>query len=256
MRRIFLCILILVLCALGAQNYRLYLKEGGHHMVREHKVEGDRVRYYSVERGDWEEIPISFVDLNKTQKELGDREDSRKQEKQMLAEEAAVEREMRRIVASMPEEPGLFRLGPDNKVITMKLAESTLVMDKKRQVMKMLSPIPMVAGKSTVELAGEKSEHVYSERRPEFYLRLSKTQQFALIKLTPKKGGRIVEVVQTMPVTNERMEERKELEIFRQQLDEGLYKVWPQADLPAGEYAWIEFTDGQVNLMIWDFRIE
>jgi hypothetical protein len=42
----------------------------------------------------------------------------------------------------------------------------------------------------------------------------------------------------------------------RHQLDEGLCKVWPQGDLPVGEYAWIEFTDGQVNLMIWDFRIE
>lgn len=256
MRRIFLCILILVLSALGAQNYRLYLKEGGHHMVREHKVDGDRVRYYSVERGDWEEIPLSFIDLKKTLKELGDREDSRKQEKQMLAEEAAVEREMRRIVASIPEEPGLFRLGPENKIITMKLAESTLVVNKRRQVMKLLSPIPIVAGKSTVELTGEKSEHVYSDRRPEFYLRLSKTQQFALIQLTPKKGGRIVEVVQSIPVSKELIEERKEIEIFRQQLDEGLYKVWPQADLPVGEYALIEFTDGQVNLMIWDFRIE
>jgi hypothetical protein len=62
--------------------------------------------------------------------------------------------------------------------------------------------------------------------------------------------------VQSIPVSKELIEERKEIEIFRQQLDEGLYKVWPQADLPVGEYALIEFTDGQVNLMIWDFRIE
>jgi hypothetical protein len=32
--------------------------------------------------------------------------------------------------------------------------------------------------------------------------------------------------------------------------------MWPQEDLTAGEYAWVEFTDGEVNLMIWDFRIE
>jgi hypothetical protein len=256
MRRLFLCILILVLTVLGAQNYRLYLKEGGHHLVREHKVDGDRVRYYSVERGDWEEIPISFVDLKKTEAELGTRESAAKQERQLIAEEAAAERELRRIVASIPEEPGLFKLGPDNKIITLKLAESTIVTDKKRQALKLLSPIPIVAGKSTVELTGEKSSTIYSERRPEFYLRLSKTQQFALIQLTPKKGARIVEVVQSIPVSKERLEERKELEIFRQQLDEGLYKVWPQADLPVGEYALIEFTEGQVNLMIWDFRIE
>jgi len=256
MRRIFLSFLIMALMAVGAQNYRLYLKEGGHHLVREHKVDGDRVRYYSVERGDWEEIPAELLDLKKTMKELGAREDSSKQERQMEAEEAALERETRRIVASIPEDSGLYRVGEDKKIITLKLAESTMVTDKKRQALKLLSPIPIVAGKSTVELSGEKSSTIYSERRPEFYLRLSKPQQFALVQLTPKKGARIVEVVQLIPVSKERMEQRKELEIFRQQLDEGLYKLWPQADLAAGEYAWIEFTDGQVNLMIWDFRIE
>lgn len=256
MRRFFLSILLLALIAVAAQNYRLYLKDGGHHTVREHKVDGDRIRYYSIERGDWEEIPLELVDLKKTEKELGAREQSARNERQMEAEEAAVEREMRRIVASMPEEPGLYKLDAQNKIVGLKLAESTLVTDKKRQTLKLLSPIPIVAGKSTVELAGERSATIYSERRPEFYIRLSKPQQFALIQLTPKKGARIVEVVQTIPVSKEKFEERKELEIFRQQLDEGLYKVWPQADLAAGEYAWIEYTDGQVNLMIWDFRIE
>ena len=256
MRRFFLSILLLALIAVAAQNYRLYLKDGGHHTVREHKVDGDRIRYYSIERGDWEEIPLELVDLKKTEKELGTREQAVRNERKMEAEEAAVEREMRRIVASMPEEPGLYKLDAQNKVVGLKLAESTLVTDKKRQTLKLLSPIPIVAGKSTVEPAGERSATIYSERRPEFYIRLSKPQQFALIQLTPKKGARIVEVVQTIPVSKEKFEERKELEIFRQQLDEGLYKVWPQADLAAGEYAWIEYTDGQVNLMIWDFRIE
>ncbi len=256
MRQIFLSILVFTLALLAAQNYRLYLKEGGHHLVREHEVEGDRVRYYSIERGDWEEIPLNMVDLKRTKSELSKRDESAKSERDMVAAEAAVERENRRIVASIPEDPGLFRLDSAGKIVSLKLAESVIVTDKKRQALKVLSPIPIFAGKSTVELAGEKSGTIYSERRPEFYLRLSKTQQFALIRLTPKKGGRIVEVVQTVPVSNEKMEERKELEIFRQQLEEGLYKLWPQADLAAGEYAWIEFTDGQVNLMIWDFRIE
>ncbi|MFN8688147.1 MAG: hypothetical protein ACK50U_19325 [Acidobacteriota bacterium] len=256
MGRFLQSILIMALTAVAAQNYRLYLKDGGHHMVREHKVEGDRVRYYSVERGDWEEIPLELIDLKKTQQELSVREESARKERQVVAEEAALEREMRRIVASIPEEPGLYKLGNDGKIITLKLAESTLVTDKKRQTLKLLSPIPIVAGKSTVELAGERAAIAYAERRPEFYLRLSKPQQFALVQLTPKKGARIVEIVQSIPVSKERFEERKELEIFRQQLDEGLFKVWPQADLTMGEYAWIEFTEGQVNLMIWDFRIE
>ncbi len=256
MRRFFLSLLIMALALAAAQSYRLYLKDGGHHMVREHKVEGDRVVYYSVERGDWEEIPAELIDLTKTQKELGAREESRKQEREVIADEAKMEREMRRIVASIPEEPGMYRLGADNKVIPLTLAESSIVTDKKRQVLKLLSPIPLVAGKATVELNGEMAAFVVNEKRPEVYLRLSKPQQFGLVKLTPKKGARVVEVVQIIPISKENYEERQELEIFRQQLGEGLYKIWPQEDLPVGEYAWIEFTDGKVNLMVWDFRVQ
>jgi hypothetical protein len=257
MRRLLPSLLIIALSLVGAQNYRLYLKDGGYHVVREHKVEGDRIRYYSVERGEWEEIPSELVDMAKTNQDLRAREEATKTEKKLDAEEAAAEREQRRIVASIPEEPGLYRVDPETKkVVTIKLAESTLVTDKKRTVLKVLSPIPIVAGKATVELSGEKSANVYGERRPEFYLRLSKPQQFALVQLTPKKNARVVETVQSFQVTREKFEERKELEIFRQQLEEGLYKVWPQKDLTAGEYAWLEFTDGEVNLMIWDFRIE
>ncbi len=256
MRRILVGILLLLCAALAGQNYRLYLADGGHHMVREHKVEGERVRYYSVERGEWEEIPIALVDLKKTDRELSNRVEASAEENKIVAEEEAAEREARRIVASLPEVPGLYKLDAAGKPVALKLAESVLVTDKKRQALKMLSPLPIIAGKSTLEIPGEKAALAYSERRPEFYLRLSKTQQFALVQVTVKKGARVVEVVQVIPVSNERFEERKELEIFRQQLDEGLYKLWPQADLVVGEYAWIEFTEGAVNAMIWDFRIE
>ena len=42
--------------AFGA-TFKLYLKDGDYHMVREYQVLDDRVRYFSTERGDWEEIP-------------------------------------------------------------------------------------------------------------------------------------------------------------------------------------------------------
>ncbi len=255
MKRVFT--LILLTLPLLAANYRLYLKEGGHHTVREHKVLGDRVRYYSTERADWEEIPIELVDLKKTQKELSAREESFAEEKKIVAEEAAAERELRQIIASIPEAPGVYKV-IESKMTPLKIAESTLVNDKKRSLLKVITPIPIIAGKSTVELAGASSATIFSERRPEFYFRLSDVQQFALVQLTPneKKKVRIVETVQVVPVSKELFEERKELEIFRQQLYEGLYKVWPQSDLAVGEYAWIEFTEGKANLQVWDFRIQ
>ena len=56
-----------------AANIKLYLKDGGYHIVREYKVEKDRVRFYSIERGDWEEMPLDLIDLKRTETEAAER---------------------------------------------------------------------------------------------------------------------------------------------------------------------------------------
>src|ERR1700761_4085177 len=40
---------------------KLILKDGSFQVCREYKREGDSVRYYSVERSAWEEIPAELV---------------------------------------------------------------------------------------------------------------------------------------------------------------------------------------------------
>ena len=60
MRR--LAVLFLTLAApILAANLKLYLKDGGYQLVREYTVEGDKLRYYSVERSDWEEMPVALA---------------------------------------------------------------------------------------------------------------------------------------------------------------------------------------------------
>ena len=34
---------------------------------------------------------------------------------------------------------------------------------------------------------------------------------------------------------------------------EGLYKIWPEKHLTPGQYAVVEYTEGKVNIQIWDF---
>ena len=52
---------------------KLMLKDGTFQLVREYHVEGDRVRFYSIDQRDWDEIPESLVDWDATRKmEMGD----------------------------------------------------------------------------------------------------------------------------------------------------------------------------------------
>ncbi len=47
---------------------KLVLNDGTFQIAREYTVDGDRVRYWSVERSQWEEIPASLVNWDATHK--------------------------------------------------------------------------------------------------------------------------------------------------------------------------------------------
>jgi hypothetical protein len=237
-------------------TFKLYLKDGDFHLVREYQVEGDRVRYYSTERGEWEEIPKALVDVDKTEGERkATREEATKEEREQDEEEKA-ERAQRREIASIPADAGAYyKVGEEIKALT--LADYQVITSKKRKTLQVLSPIPLVPGKASVVIQGERSKFVVSESRPSFYLRLVKQERFGIINLTPKKNARVVENISIIPVSKQNVEERKQMDAFQQQLAEGLYRVWPEKPLAAGEYALVEYSDdnenGEVNLLIWDF---
>jgi hypothetical protein len=53
------------------------------------------------------------------------------------------------------------------------------------------------------------------------------------------------------------VEERSAMDIFQKQMTpDGLYKIWPKQPLPAGEYAVVEFSEGKMNMQIWDFAVK
>jgi hypothetical protein len=251
-------VLFMMICAAAyGENIRLYLKDGTYQLTSEYKIVKDRVSYLSTERGEWEELPLDMVDLARTKKEAVQHEEDLKADAKAQAEEDAAERLAVRQVEQIPSDPGVYYIH-NNNLEAIKVGESKVVNDKRRQVLKVLSPIPMVAGKATLEIDGDTSSKTIAEPRPEFFFRLSNFERFALVKLTPtKKGSRIVENIHLIPVSKEVMQEFKEVETFKKQEGDNVYKIWPEKDLEPGEYALVEYTEGleNINTQVWDFKI-
>jgi hypothetical protein len=258
MRRFLLYCLLLPLFAslLTAANLKLYMKDGGYQIVREYQVQGDRVKFYSVERTEWEEIPLALIDLKRTQAESQAKQQEIEKQAKEISQEDVAARALQAEIMKIPQDPGVYMLDNGSQLRIFKLAESTVHSSKGRTALRLLSGIPF-SGKATLEIPEAHSPNIVKENRPEFYIQLAKEEAFGIIKLTPKGNVRIAERLTVEAIVKETVEERDSVQVFTKQLtDGGLYKIWPQEPLEKGEYAVIEYTEGKLDPEIWDFRIE
>ncbi len=248
---------LLTALLLFADTFKLYLKDGTFHLTREYQRQGDRIRYYSTERGEWEEIPVELVDLDKTEGERNHKSEQAAKQLRAEDEEDKAERALRQEIASIPMDPGAYYKRGE-KVEQLPASDYQVITDKKRKALQVLSPVPLVPGKAVVIIKGDHANFVVNDARPEFYFRQSKGQRFGILKVTPtKKNTRVVENVSIAPVVKQAEEERKEMKTFVQDMGNDLFKIWPENPLTPGEYAIVQFADTEdgtdIELVIWDF---
>lgn len=142
---------------------RLILKDGSYQLVTRYEVKGDRVRYQSAERNEWEELPSNLVDWPATEKYAKERATASIPEAAALDKEkdAETEAEISHLpqVAPglrLPEASGVFLL--DNfqgqpQLVEMEQTEGDVTHRAIPNILR--GPIPVGNGRQTIELEGE-----------------------------------------------------------------------------------------------------
>jgi hypothetical protein len=261
---------------------KLVLKDGNFQLVREYQRKGDRVRYFSLERGDWEEIPAALVDWDATAKAQAE---SEKASEALLGkihaqEEATKIETVLDVDASLQVAPGVF-LPPgegmfaiEGKSVTpLEQVGSQVKTDKKTFLKQVLSPIPIVPGKRNVEIPGPKAKTRITSSGAEFYLREAPPDPDRVSSVyqssRPGESGPEVELVRATVKGNKRQlesirsmfgqdvgTERKSIAIQRWEVAATVYRFTLGEPLPPGEYALAEILPDGMNLFVWDFGVD
>ena len=162
-------------------------------------------------------------------------------------------------MASVPADPGVYLIDDQkpaaDNLTALKVGESKVVNNKRRSILKAISPVPLVPGKATLELDGPHSSQGTANRSPEFYIRLSEEERFGILRMGEHKGNRVVEKLTIEPVIKETAQEPDLVDVFRQQVADGLFKIWPQKPLDPGEYAVVQYSVEKLDMQVWDFFI-
>ena len=252
MRFRILLLSLALLLPLWGQKVKLYLQDGGNLMVKEYEVVEDRVRYYSLERSQWEGIPLELVDLDRTRREVESQTARRREREQEDRIERAARRKARTELHRVPLEDGVY-YSDGGKVVPVEQAELKIETSKKRVLLQVLTPVPLLS-KSTVEVEGTQAKLIVGDAQPMFYVRLEKITRLAIVRLKDKKKSRLVQEIQKMRQDTELLVKQEELESFDSN--------WPHrftssghGTIPPGNYAVVEHDPGGENVRVWGFYV-
>jgi hypothetical protein len=245
-------------------SQKLFLKDGTYQLVSSYEVHGDRVRYYSVERSAWEEIPSSLVDFEATKRA---QEEQKAIQKKELEEGREIEqqrfekpREVGFEIAPgihLPQEEGVYAYD-GVRVIRLIQSSAEVVTDKRRATLVLAIPAPLLKSRSIVVLTGAKAAVRLQQAQPTFYVQSSDGlgAKLELISVKVVKDSRVVEKAETGRAgTGKPSELRAAAQLERTQLAPGLYRLTPLHPLDPGEYALGEVAQQKLSLELWDFGL-
>jgi hypothetical protein len=271
---------------------RLYLKDGSYQSVTKYEIKGERVRYVSAERGEWEELPKSMVDWPATEKYEKDRAagaptpEAAALDKELEADRESEEARSPHVAPGLqlPEEGGVFLL--DNyqsrpELVPIDQRGGAVNKNMKSNILRS-AVNPIASNKQTVEVPGKHAPVQAHVSVPALYINIDRGQdddtdanapskkedeqakksqapvagdRFRIIRLEAKGEKRVVGEIK-VAVYGKISQDAKFVATTSQPMNGGWIKITPVEDLPSGEYAVVEMLGKEgMNLYVWDFGV-
>ena len=266
---------LLLLCSPAAAQVskRLIMKDGGYQPATQWEIQGDRLRYFSSERREWEEIPASLVDWKATEsynngRDLHLSQELTRAQQEAEAEEALDAPAMAAPGLQLPSSGGVYLL--DRYQGQPQLAELTQQSGGiNRRVGKNILRAainPIASARQSVELKGEHARIQAHSERPVIYLDLDEpdpaskplplAERFRIAKLESAKNARVVGMLKVGLTGKVTQQQESFIAATVEKIPGGWVKLEPAQPLSTGEYALVEMLGPkEMNMYVWDFGI-
>lgn len=265
----------------------LILKDGSYQLATRWEVKGDRVRYLSAERNEWEEVPDAMVDWAATAKFEKDRAAGISasagvalEDKEELEERKLEEAKSPQVAPGLriPAEGDIFLLDNfQSQPQLVELQQSTGEINRNTKHNILRSAINPVSGsKQMIELRGSHAKIQAHVALPTIYVNVEQDQgstvmseqprpsdkpsaeawdRFRIVRADSKQDKRIIGDIK-VAVYGKVSQEQKLVPTTAQKLTGGWVKVTPKSDVAPGEYVVVEMLGKEgINTFVWDFGV-
>jgi hypothetical protein len=249
---------------------RLILTDGSYQVATEWQKSGDRVKYFSAERGEWEELPTALVDWKATNEWNDEHSKSITEElKQVTGEEVAARKEEmlnNPLVAPgtrLPPEGGIFLMDePGGKPVLHKLEANKIQVDENigKNMLKR-SVNPLSSQTQTIELKGSAAKVRVRTAVPLIFVDEENEQgvipaeNFRIVRMERKRDIRVLAKSKTA-ISGEQSVNERYLHSRVEKVSGDWWKLIPLEDLTPGEYAIVVSTGAEDASVVWDFGVD
>ncbi|PSH02962.1 MAG: hypothetical protein CXZ00_14730 [Acidobacteria bacterium] len=262
--------LLLTVNASAQSAKRLILTDGSYQTATEWNKVGDRVKYFSAERAEWEELPVSLVDWKATDAWNEEHAKIQAEELKKTAEEEDAVRKAEEsktpLVAPelrLPAEGGVFLMTEvAGKTVLSKLEMNKIqVNDNAAKNMLRRTINPIASQQQTIELEGAAAKIRIHSPNPAIFVYVEDNQgavsgdYFRIVRLERKKSVRLLAKNKTS-LTGDQSQAEKSLHSRAERFSGDWWKIIPLENLTPGEYAIVMQIGQDENAAAWGFGVD